>query len=189
MHVVNPSNWVKLYGDILFSVALQKTNSKELAEDLVQDTFLSAVKALPNYRGETSEKNWLFTILNNKIIDYYRKKGRSQTTEEYLNFTNEIFNDGLFEDNHIKGKTWQANWSTLADAGIDSKDFQKVFAACLNKVPLKMKPIFISKFYDDFTTEELCENYSITTANLWVIIHRVKVILKNCLTQHWFNHS
>ncbi len=43
---VNPSEWVNKYGDFLYIYAYSRVQSKELSEDLVQETFLSALKGL-----------------------------------------------------------------------------------------------------------------------------------------------
>lgn len=68
------SSWVHRFSDDLYAWALHKTNHKEIAEDLVQDTFLAAFHHLDSFKAESSPKTWLFRILNNKIIDFYRKK-------------------------------------------------------------------------------------------------------------------
>ena len=75
-NILTPDNWINTYGDALYSYTLARINDTGLAEDLVQETFLSAWKARESYKGEASEKSWLFTICKNKIIDYYRKKAR-----------------------------------------------------------------------------------------------------------------
>lgn len=64
------SQWLKDYGDDLYSWAYFKTSSKETAEDLVQDTIVSAFKAFDKFKPGSNPKTWLTTILNNKIIDY-----------------------------------------------------------------------------------------------------------------------
>ncbi len=84
MHQLNPEIWLSNYGDYLFSVAMLKTNNREVAEDLIQESFLSAYKSRDLFRGDSSEKTWLISILNNKIIDYYRKKDVLKNTSEYL---------------------------------------------------------------------------------------------------------
>ncbi len=73
MNFLNPKEWIKQYSNVLFRHALLRVNDREIAKDLVQDAFLSALKNVSNFRGEVSEKNWLFAILKNKIIDHYRK--------------------------------------------------------------------------------------------------------------------
>ena len=73
---LNPDQWINQYADVLYSYTLPRVNDSALAEDIVQETFLSAWKARDSFKGEASEKSWLFTICKNKIIDYYRKKAR-----------------------------------------------------------------------------------------------------------------
>ncbi|HZJ36911.1 MAG TPA: sigma-70 family RNA polymerase sigma factor [Gillisia sp.] len=58
-------------------LAFYKTSSRETAQDLIQETFLSAFKAYKTFKYESQPKTWLFKILNNKIIDYYRKSDKT----------------------------------------------------------------------------------------------------------------
>jgi RNA polymerase sigma-70 factor (ECF subfamily) len=62
--------WVNQFSDELYSWAF--SSSKEIAEDLVQDTFLAAFHKIDSFEGKSQPKTWLFSILNNKVIDYYR---------------------------------------------------------------------------------------------------------------------
>ncbi len=70
----NLSEWVETFTGDLYSWAFHKVSDPELAKDLVQDTFLAAAEKIQGFRGDSSPKTWLFSILNNKIIDSYRKK-------------------------------------------------------------------------------------------------------------------
>ena len=69
---LDAKKWVNDYGDMLYRYAVPRVNDKEVAKDLVQDTFLAAWRNYDNFKGEISEKNWLFTILKNKIIDFLK---------------------------------------------------------------------------------------------------------------------
>ena len=71
------SKWVGEYGDDLYSWAFYKTSSRETAQDLIQETFLSAFKSYKKFKYESQPKTWLFKILNNQIIDYYRKSANT----------------------------------------------------------------------------------------------------------------
>ncbi len=84
--------WVQLYSDSLYSWALHKTSDKETAEDLVQETFLVAVKSFNKFKGDSNPKTWLFAILNNKINDHYRKSYRTPI------INNETILDRFFDD-------------------------------------------------------------------------------------------
>ena len=64
--------WVENYSDLLFKFAVSRVGNNDIAKDLVQDTFLAALINIDGFKGEVSEKNWLFIILKNKIIDFYK---------------------------------------------------------------------------------------------------------------------
>ena len=67
--VLKPEKWIELYGDYLYSYAMSKLFSKDLAEDLLQETFLSAFQSKDNFKGNSNEKTWLVSILKRKIAD------------------------------------------------------------------------------------------------------------------------
>ncbi len=62
-------SWLAKYGDDMYSWAYYKTSSKETAEDLVQDTMVSVYRSYEKYKQGSNPNTWLFTIINNKIID------------------------------------------------------------------------------------------------------------------------
>ena len=70
------TSWVNDFSDDLFSWALHKTSDRMIAEDLVQETFFLAFRSFDSFKGESNPKTWLFKILHNKIIDYYRKNAK-----------------------------------------------------------------------------------------------------------------
>src|SRR6516165_7142061 len=72
----DPERWVEEHGDYLFKYALSRLRDTARAEDLVQETFLAALKGAREFQGRSSEKSWLVGILKNKIYDCYRKAGR-----------------------------------------------------------------------------------------------------------------
>lgn len=63
---------IERYQGRLLNFAISKLRQRADAEDVIQDTFISFIKGLENYRGEVSLETYLFTILRNKIIDQYR---------------------------------------------------------------------------------------------------------------------
>lgn len=69
--------------DALFGAALRMTKNRQDAEDLVQETYLKAVRNLHRYREDASCKAWLFRIMTNSYIDRYRKKKRSPDEIEF----------------------------------------------------------------------------------------------------------
>lgn len=190
--MTNPKEWVSKYGDYLFRIAMIKVNDTETAQDLVQDTFLSAIKGLDSFKGESSEKTWLISILRNKIIDYYRKKNVFRDTATYLNQTEMAFHEHFFQEDETSSAHWIAGsmpslWKSDADETLTEMEFFKVMEECIQKMPSKFIPIFTAKFIEEEEAEKICKDYEITPSNYWVIIHRAKLLMRSCLEKRWFN--
>ncbi len=187
---LQPSKWLQLYGDFLFSLALLKTGNKELAEDLVQETFLSAVKAKESFKGKSSEKTWLVAILKNKIVDHYRKKDVLKQADDYLTTTEQSFHNSFFNSEEASFGHWTKDtspldWKKGADAVVNSKEFYKILQDCIDKLPPRLVPVFLARFIDEEDAEIICKEFDLSSSNYWVLIHRAKVLMRSCLEKNW----
>ena len=68
----DPREWVALHGDVLFGFAVIRVRDRAVAEDLVQDTFLAALRARDSFAGQAGERTWMVGILCHKIADNWR---------------------------------------------------------------------------------------------------------------------
>lgn len=184
--MLNPKNWVTLYADYLLNYAYFRVRNRELAEDLMQDTFISALKSQHTYNGLANEKTWLTVILKNKIIDYYRSNlnKHSKLTDSIDNNTN---NDFFNSDNtyHWFEKKQPQEWNNI-EKSIESTEFNSALNNCMQKMPEKLASVFVLKYMDDKATEDICKEAGITSSNYWVMIHRAKILLRECLENNWF---
>lgn len=180
---LNPATWVDLYGNYLYNFAITRVYDQMTAEDLVQETFYSAVKAIHTFEGRSTIKTWLTSILKRKIIDHYRKNSRSKEDAILDNdtfFQTEGILKGHWEDEHLPNE-----W-TLDVSLEENSEFYKVLQSCLANLPDKMAASFTMKEIDDFSTDEICKELEITPSNLWVMIHRAKLKLRKCIEKKWF---
>ena len=179
-------SWVNQFSDELYSWAFYKTSSKETAEDLVQETFISAFNKIDSFQGKSQPKTWLFAILNNKVIDYYRLSAR--TTKNNFHLTEESgfeLSDGLFNTienwvNNQVNSIWEQDGELL-----DNPDFNLVMQYCIEDLPEKWRLAITSKYLSDHKADIICKELDITTSNYWQIIHRAKLLLKKCLESKW----
>jgi len=178
--------WVNQFSDELYSWAFFKTSSKEVAEDLVQDTFLAAFHKIDSFQGKSQPKTWLFSILNNKVIDHYRlsarttKKNFSLTENSGNDLTDGIFNMyGCWNSNEVKS-LWGQDEELL-----DNPDFNAIMEECMDDLPQKWKLAVTSKYLTEKKAETICQELEITASNYWQIVHRSKLLLKKCLELKW----
>lgn len=182
----NPQQWLAKYGDQLYQYTLPRVNDSAIAEDLVQETFLSALKGLPGFKGEASEKNWLFTILKNKIIDYYRKKSKEReviATPDLKGADDDWFNDeGSWAENRMP-KDWQ-----VADNPVERKEIQKIVNWCKDHLKALQQDVFTLKYMEDMESVEICKVLNISSSNYWVLIHRARLQMRDCVEKHWLKN-
>lgn len=178
--------WVNAHSDALFSWAFYKTSSKETAEDLVQDTFLAAYNKIDTFKGKSQPKTWLFSILNNKIIDYYRLSAK--TTKKMVSLSenkgHEI-SEGFFDETeNWKSTTINPIWNQDEEL-LDNPEFNSVMKDCMDDLPDNWNFVITSKYLTNKKAAEICQDLNITVSNYWQIVHRAKLVLKKCLEMKW----
>ncbi len=178
--------WLNEYGDDMYSWAFYKTSNKETAEDLVQETFLSSFKSFEKYKPGTNPKTWLFTILNNKIIDYYR----SSNTQKSVSQT-ELLGKKMEDENFDQDGLWSSSpvsmWANEEEHLLDNTDFLNVLNDCIDGLPQNWRNVIVSKYMDHKKGNQICQELDITPSNLWQMAHRAKLQLKGCLDVNWQN--
>lgn len=179
---LDPSRWVDRYADYLFNYTLSKVSDQVLAEDLVQETFLAALKSASGFKGDASERTWLISILKRKIIDHYRRsnsrKGKAEVKMTYIN-GDENSGDWLEERAADKRR------GNIEDQ-LQNEELGIAIEECISKLPEKQARIFRMKTIEGMETEDICKELNITPSNLWVIIHRARTALMSCLDKNWF---
>jgi RNA polymerase sigma-70 factor (ECF subfamily) len=168
----------------LLRVAMLQLRDNDLAEDVVQDTLLAALRGATGFSGRSSLKTWLTGILKHKIVDAIRRKTREPafaSLEEECQF--EDF-DALFDDSGH----WEpppADWGD-PESELSRQQFFDIMQFCLDKLPPNTGRVFMMREVMELTSDEICKELTITSTNLWVILYRARVALRQCLEQNWF---
>ncbi len=85
-----PATWLDRHGDALYAYALMRVRDASVAEDLVQDTLLAAIRSVDRFKGESSERTWLIGILKHKVLDHWRRAGRERRLDEGILCSNPL---------------------------------------------------------------------------------------------------
>jgi len=177
---LDPKKWIDNYADQLYAFCQTRINSSNISEDLVQETFLSAWKAKETYKADASEKNWLFAICKNKIIDHYRKNHGNFISRE-----NDITDTYFNSEEHWTAEKEPNDWGINGIAHVEKKEFYQVLAKCKQKLKELQQQVFVLKYIEDFDSDQICKILGITSSNYWVLIHRAKLQLRSCLEKNW----
>ena len=187
--IEDPESWVDQYGDFLYRFSLSRTKDPSIAEDLVQETFLAALKARKNFQGRSSARTWLIAILKHKIVDHIRKRVREQTSDKVEYRFNAAGNDPADTSFNEEGD-WRirpSKWSIDPMKLYEQKEFMDVLYHCLGELPKRQAEAVMMREIDGFSTEEICKVLNISATNSWVMLYRARMWLRQCLENNWLN--
>ena len=187
----DPERWVEEHGDYLFKFAVLRLRDESRAEDMVQETFLAALKGGQHFGGRSAEKSWLVGILKNKIYDHYRKASRETT------FSDLQFYDEEEQERFVSNGMGQGGWIhelgpqewQKAGEGLDQEIFWRTYRDFAAKLPEKVAAVFNLREVDGLSGKEVCALLNVTESNLWVMLHRARMALRQCLEINWFENN
>ena len=177
-----PEQWLRDHGDALYRHAYFRLRDRMAAEDMVQETLLAAMKGRERFAGRSSERTWLIGILNNKVVDYLRKQVREQSLDQ-----------GDLGDDELEGLLFEADghwrrppsaWGD-PDAAFEQNAFWAALSRCLEELPARQAQAFSLCEMDGVGGAEAGKVLGISTTNIWVILHRARLRLKECLEINW----
>lgn len=175
------TSFVKAYTGDLYAYTIFKVNNKAAAEDIVQDTFLAALESYSKFEQKSHPKTWLFSILKNKIADYYRQKYKQVENSPVHDTSDDLFD----EKGRLKAPCPSIQWSTDEEL-LDNTEFLQALHQCITALPRKMAMVVELKYIDGTGSQTVCRKLNITQSNFWQIMHRSKLLLKTCLENKWF---
>jgi len=158
------------------------------AEDMVQEALVAAMSNTAGFAGRAALKTWMFAILRNKIVDQIRRSSREICGSDLVDATDADAED--FDTLFDRRGFWNpddrpATWSD-PDASLSQKEFWAVFDACLDNLPERIARIYMMREFLELDTGEICRQLGISTSNCWVILHRARMGLRECLENRWF---
>ena len=174
------TNLVNNYSKEMLQWARNRVPRKEIAEDLVQDTFVVAFQKIDTFQERSQVKTWLFSILKNKIADYFRASFKMETKP----LTDNVFfdNSDIWKNGELP-RSWEIGDETQL---LDNLDFKAALEDCQDKLPSTWNHAMVLKYFSDKDANEICKEMGITTSNYWQLIHRAKLQLRKCLDTNWF---
>ena len=185
-NLTSPEQWVDNYGDALYYYALGRVRNPEVAEEVVQETFLAALKGKKSFSGRSTEKTWLLGILKHKIIDHFRARARENPVEDVENLPDP---EQKAFDKTGHRITPPERWGNDPLNEVQLNEFWSTFRQCVDGVPAKLAEPFILREYEELSSQEVCSILGISANNLWVRLHRARAHIRLCLEQKMYSSS
>ena len=170
----------------LYGYAFSRVKNHHLAEDLVQDTMISAWKSWDSYNGGSTILVWLTGILRHKLLDQWRSNARKPQTQalesdEERHSANAIFDEKgnwMIDPNHGAQALLQSPATAAHNA-----DLRKFIALCMGKLPQRLLLLFQAREVEELSITEAAEAAGVTSGSAAVLLTRARHALRLCLQE------
>jgi RNA polymerase sigma-70 factor (ECF subfamily) len=171
----------------LLRFALARLRDAQQAEEVVQEALLAALEGAAGFAGQSSLRTWLTSILKFKIVDLQRHVVAERARMVRPEAGDEADPQWLERRFDANGH-WSpppADWGD-PDAALTQQQFFAVFERCMDKLPKAAARVFFQREVMGDDTEDICKAEGITPSNCWVMLHRARLALRECLEHSWF---
>ncbi|WP_420573610.1 RNA polymerase sigma factor [Kordia sp.] len=167
---------VNKYKAMTFTLALRIVGNREDAEEVAQDTFVKAYKALDTFQGTSKFSTWLYRIVYNTSLDYV-KKNKRVVLSEHIDAINES-DIGVMQD---------------AMSYLEAKEKKETIEKALYKLPEEERILLTLFYFEELSLKEISEIVKISYDNVKIKLHRSRKklyhILKNVVEPIYLNHG
>ena len=160
---------VNRYQNYVFTLALRFTKNREDAEEISQDIFIKAYRALADFKGTSKFSTWLYTIVNNTCITFLRKKKLQ---------THSLGNEGVFEVADSQDSGLRANL-------VEQKSKVAMVNSAINLLGEDDAEIITLFYKSEQTLEEIAQVLGLETNTAKVRLHRARTRLKEKMQRHF----
>lgn len=177
--MTDPERWLNDHGDYLFRFARRRLYTDELAEDAVQECLLAAIRSRAGYGGMSSERTWLTGILKHKIVDLIRRQAREVTAPGGAGEDDSGDWEALFD----RSGHWVSPLREWGDpvAELEKSRIRQALDECFRRLKPALARIFSLRELSGLSNQEICNELGITPTNAWVMLHRARLSLRECL--------
>ena len=165
----------------LIRMALSHVADREVAEEVVQDTWMAVIEGLNRFEGRSSLRTWIFGILIHKAKDRGVREKRHTTFSAF-----EAFDDGNDEavdpSRFQQSGEWAGHWA-FPPQPWDDQTPEKLLASqqavnamhrAIEALPANLREVLILRDVEGADAKEVCEILKITETNLYVRLHRAR---------------
>ncbi|WP_404431099.1 RNA polymerase sigma factor [Sutcliffiella horikoshii] len=166
------NDWYERYSDEVFRYVLMMTGDPEMAKDLTHDTYIKAYHSMNRFKGETSERNWLYRIARNATIDEFRKRKPFRYVADSFAATSMI-----------------STTEYLPEQVAQQGEYEAYLYRALQQMKRSYREVIILRKIKDLTVRETAEILGWNESKVKTTLHRALEALKKQMLKEGYNHD
>jgi RNA polymerase sigma-70 factor (ECF subfamily) len=164
----------------------------DAAEDVVQETWIAALRGLAAFEGRSTFRTWLFRIAEKRAISRVRRDARSVP---FARLASDALDDGgpsVDPDRFVAdGRAWAGHWAIAPEAWapdaaeqLVARETLAVLGAAIAELPPVQQVVVTMRDVEGWSSEDVCAALDITPGNQRVLLHRARARLREVLDRH-----
>ena len=166
--------WVYSQRDYLMRALRRYSNSHDEARDLLQETFLQALRSLPSFRGDAKVSTWLYSIARNVALARYRKSKR------YSHLDDDVLLGQMATENAGDLQTAMPEMRDPVHDTVQNEEHRLLHEA-LDDLSDSYREVVRMRDLEEMSTEEVADALGLTRVNVRVRLHRARKQLRQAL--------
>lgn len=166
---------IEIHSPHVYGLALRLMENEAEAEDVLQETFMNAFRAIQSFEGRSGLGTWLYRITYNTAMMRLRKrKATAVSVEETMDAEDgQLIPEALFD------------WCCLPEEDFASGEVKTELEAAIHELPEIYKAVFVLRELDGLSTEETAVALDLTISAVKVRLHRGRLWLRERLTPYF----
>lgn len=165
---------VELHSPGVYRLALRLLGDEAEAEDVLQETFLSAFKAIGRFEWRAGLQTWLYRIAYNAAMMRLRRRGPLTVAVELPS-----------EDGAEAVPQELFDWCCLPEQDFESAEARRELDRAIGELPEKLKAVFLMRELEGLSTEQVAEALGISPENVKTRLHRARLWLREHLAGYF----
>jgi len=166
---------IEQHSPTVYRIALRVVGNEAEAEDVMQETFLNAFKAIDTFEWRSGLATWLYRIAYNAALMRLRKSGRDAVSVEEL-----AENEGVIET-----PRQLFDWCCLPDAEYATTEARAELNRAMSELPEKLRAVFVLRDLEELSTEETAQVLGISSEAVKTRLHRARLQLRERLANYF----
>lgn len=170
-------HFVKLYYNNMYSIAYRYLNNNEDIKDVLQESFINAIRKIDQFRGQSALKTWLTTIVINNCLMRIRAEKRNMEVpaEDYMpRFDSDGFR---MNDKTVIRKS--------PEELVNDRQNKVFIKKALDRLPEHYRAIIILRDIEGYSEKETAGILELTESNVKSRLHRARLMLKKFLEEYF----
>jgi RNA polymerase sigma-70 factor (ECF subfamily) len=167
--------FVDAYSGHVYRLAIKMLQNPQDAEDILQETFIKAYKALPRFEGRSSLSTWLYRIATNEALMFLRKKRPMQVSV-----------DEPIENEEGDERPRQIiDWCCLPESELMSTEARANLDHSVQQLPERLRAVFLLRDIEGLSTRETAEVLDISESAVKTRLSRARFQLRELLSVYY----